>query len=99
MTWLGMIADFQDPNDPQGRSYRKVNAERKHIIAVGALVELVHTERSMRDGVRLHVVRHDRDCDMTPLYALELVNDDSNPREFMVLLSGYPEDALRVIKP
>lgn len=57
------ISDLRDPNDPQGRSYREVNAAKKHAIPIGALVE-------MQSGVRLFVVHHARDCDQTPLYCL-----------------------------
>ena len=58
------IADLRDPDDPQGRSYRQVNADRTHGIPVGALVEIIDT------GVRMFVVWHGRDCDQTPLYWL-----------------------------
>ena len=75
-----MVADFVDPGDPQGRTYRQVNAERKHLIPIGTLVE-------MDDGMRLYIVRHDRDCDMTPLYALGTADGKA-------LLYGYSEDGL-----
>lgn len=57
------ISDLRDPADPQGRSYREVNAAKIHKYPLGALVELDH-------GVRLWVVHHARDCDQTPLYCL-----------------------------
>lgn len=57
------ISDLRDPNDPQGRSYREVNAAKTHNYPIGSLVEFDH-------GVRLWVVHHARDCDQTPLYCL-----------------------------
>lgn len=88
------VADLRDPDDPQGRSYRQVNAERRHTIPVGTLVEL-------EDGVRLFVVWHGRDCDQTPLYWLAPEQDDvvkhrehfSNPR----WIGGYAEESLTII--
>lgn len=70
MTVLINIADLRDPRDPQGRSYRQVNAEKPHNIPLGALVELP-------SGVRLFVVHHGRDCDQTPLYYLSPDSDDT----------------------
>ena len=63
MTTFIMIHDLVDPGDPQGRSYKQVNADRQHAIPIGALVEI-------ELGVRLFVVALARDCDMTPLYTL-----------------------------
>lgn len=62
-TIMVRISDLRDPNDPQGRSRREVNAAKTHKYPVGALVEYNH-------GVRLWVVHHARDCDQTPLYCL-----------------------------
>ena len=97
MSYLINIADLRDPNDPQGRSYRQVNAERQHQIPIGALVEVVST------GVRLFVVYHSRDCDQTPLYSLchdagdtELERTDFYNRKWA---NGYPEESLKVIQP
>lgn len=70
MTYLINIADLRDPDDPQGRSYRQVNAEKQHRIPIGALVELP-------TGARLFVVHHGRDCDQTPLYYLSADADDT----------------------
>lgn len=64
------ISDLRDPNDPQGRSYREVNAAKVHKYAIGSLVELNH-------GVRLWVVHHARDCDQTPLYCLSADPNDT----------------------
>lgn len=88
------VSDLIDPDDPGRRTYRQVNAARTHAIPVGTLVEL-------EDGVRLWVVHHDRDCDMTPLYYMSYRRDDTvqerpgfrNPG----WTGGFPESALRII--
>jgi hypothetical protein len=95
MTFVN-LADLTDPSDPAGRSYREVNAERPHNIALGSLVEL-------ESGVRLFVVHQGRDCDQTPLYSLapdpeDVVQADprfGNPK----WINGYSEDGLKVIRP
>jgi uncharacterized protein (DUF2249 family) len=84
------VADIQDPNDPDGRSYRKVNAEKQHKIPLGTLVEL-------ESGERLYVVAHNRDCDNTPLYSLGMKNDNNDPIERMKWQNGYCEDDLAVV--
>lgn len=95
---LVTIADLRDPNDPQGRTYRQVNAEKMHAIPVGALAEIRDT------GVRLFVVKQARDCDQEPLYWLTPDLDDINypdeipesaPRKWA---GGYSEDELVVIR-
>jgi len=94
-TYLINIADLPDPDDPQGRSYRQVNAEKKHTIPVGTLVEL-------ESGTRLFIVYHGRDCDQTPLYWL---SDDPEDREQIRdgwtnpgWSGGWAEDSLQVVK-
>ena len=64
------VADLVDPDDPEGRTYRQVNATKTHAIPIGSLVEL-------RNGTRAWVVSHNRDCDQTPLYAVSLDRDDT----------------------
>lgn len=95
------IADLKDPDDPQGRSYRQINLERKHEIPIGALVE-VEDKDGHEDGIRLFVVHHAWDCDQTPLYCL-----CHDPRDTVRLeswryncgwLNGYPESCLKVIR-
>lgn len=71
MTILVNIADLPDPDDPQGRTYRQVNAERKHEFEVGSLIEDTET------GVRVFVVEQTRDCDMSPLYSVAMRYDPS----------------------
>jgi hypothetical protein len=89
------IADLQDPDDAQGRSYRQVNAEKVHKIPIGTLVEL-------ETGVRLFVVYHGRDCDQTPLYYLSHDQEDITPKyknfRNESWTGGYPEDSLKLIK-
>ena len=93
------VADLRDPADPQGRSYRQVNAEKTHGVALGALVEL-------ESGVRLFVVKLGRDCDETPLYWLapempEPTDEAEEPayhRHTMTKwVGGYGEESLTVI--
>jgi len=89
------IADLRDPDDPQGRSYRQVNAEKHHAIPIGTLVQL-------ENGARAFVVFHGRDCDQTPLYYLSLDEDDTeemrpgwrNPS----WIGGYSDDGLVVVR-
>lgn len=89
------IADLQDPADPQGRSYRQVNAERIHQIPLGTLVEVDES------GERLYVVKQGRDCDQTPLYWLSMKGHTEPLNEFMHKgdwFGGYGEDSLTVIR-
>lgn len=89
------IADLPDPNDPQGGSYRQVNADKAHSIRVGALVEL-------ESGVRMFVVWQGRDCDQTPLYWLSSDRDDTERNDATFMNhgwhGGYSEDGLKVIR-
>lgn len=89
------LADVTDPDDPQGRTYREVNAEKTHHIPIGSLVEL-------HDGVRLFVVYHGRDCDKTPLYWLSHDPGDT-VQEYPQFrnqswVGGFPEESLKVIQ-
>lgn len=63
------IADLPDLNDEKGRSYRQVNADKKHKYKLGQLVEL-------DNGCRAFIAKQTRDCDMTPLYILCFCRDD-----------------------
>ena len=97
------ISDLKDPNDPQGRSYREVNAEKQHAIPIGALVEVEPSEkRPYKNGIRLFVVYHTRDCDETPLYCLAANPDDTVRHQEGFYNSswacGFSEDALTVIE-
>lgn len=90
------VADLVDPDDPEGRTWREINAAKTHAIAVGTLVEL-------ESGVRLWVVHHSRDCDQTPLYCLGPVRADTTQQETGFSnpqwINGYPEESLAVVKP
>jgi hypothetical protein len=97
------VADLRDDSDPQGRSYRQVNATKGHNIPLGALVEVgFPTSSDENDGVRLFVAHHSRDCDETPLYWLSAdkcqrmgAEDRSFPHG---MVGGYPEECLTVIR-
>lgn len=95
------VADLRDPDDPKGRSYRQVNAERQHTILIGALVEL-RPDDDGKGGVRLFVVHHGRDCDQTPLYYLSHDPGDTvQEREGWrnrSWVGGFSEDSLSVIR-
>lgn len=89
------IADLCDPNDPEGRSYRQVNAAKVHKYPIGALVEFNH-------GPRLWVVYHARDCDQTPLYCLCFDPYDTQ-KEFKNFynrnwVTGISEESLTLIR-
>jgi len=87
------IADLV--NHQTGKTFREENAEKKHAIPIGALVEVVGTD------ARLFVVHHGRDCDMTPLYELCADKDDIEQREpgfrNRGWVGGYSEDSLAII--
>lgn len=86
------VADTVDPNDDQGRTYRQVNAEKKHRVPIGALVEL-------RNGARLFVVKHTRDCDQEPLYSLASdMNEEGDPIAHMHWVHGYDDESLKIIR-
>lgn len=90
-----MIADLIDPDDPQGRSFRQINAAKQHAIPIGTLVEVEET------GERLYVTDYQRDCDETPMYLLTMHQylDETNElirqaRRF----GGFGEESLKVIR-
>lgn len=88
------VADLADPSDPAGRSYRQVNAEKRHAIPLDALVEV-------ESGERLYVVMQGRDCDQTPLYWLSMEGHTEKLNEHMHKgdwFGGYLEESLTVIK-
>ena len=82
------LADLVDPEDPQGRTYRQINATKQHTLPVGSLVEL-------EEGTRLWIVYQGRDCDMTPLYWLAMRPDEENKMRWR---GGFPEESLTKIK-
>lgn len=68
------IVNFADIREKNGKTIRENNLELTHKIPLGTLVEINH-EDSKYHGLRVFVVRHDRDCDGTPLYALSFDKD------------------------
>lgn len=87
------VADLKDPDDPQGRSYRQVNAERTHAYPIGSLVELKSNEDYDYGGERLYVKYHGRDCDQTPLYSLGLKNHENKYQ----WSHGFSEESMKLI--
>ncbi len=59
---------FGDIVEENGKTVKENNLENKHVIPIGSLVEVLNPEESK--GLRLFVMRHTRDADGTPLYAL-----------------------------
>lgn len=84
------VADLQDRSDPQGRTYRQVNAAKTHAIPIGALVEL-------EDGERMFIKRHTRDCDQTPLYSIGMKDDDVDSGLLCNWHHGYGEENMTPI--
>ena len=84
-------------NQETGKTWREENAEMTHGIPIGVLVEIDHS------GIRLFVVSHERDCDMTPLYSLAADPDDTIRQRpgfsNWKWHNGYSEDCLTIIKP
>ena len=74
------VADLDSGN---GKTYREVNNATKHGLKVGQLVQLYC-------GARLHVLKHSRDCDGTPLYVIGL-------KESNIIEGGYPEESLTAV--
>lgn len=76
-TRMIMIHDLVNPET--GLTYKQENLKKQHAIPIGTLVE-VKWDAYYGEGAcmkyhgRLWVVRHDRDCDGTPLYSLSRWN-------------------------
>lgn len=97
------IADMVCPHDPQKRTYREINGAKQHIIPIGALVEILRCDdHPYKNGCRLFVVHHGRDCDMTPLYYLSA--DETDTKETMHgyrnvgWTGGYSDRSLMVVE-
>jgi hypothetical protein len=74
-----------------GKTWREENLEKEHTIPIGSLVELGDPEYpDFRDGLRLHVIDHGRDCDGTPLYTLGIAGEPHS-------VGGYSEESLTII--
>ncbi len=81
------VADIVDPKT--NKTFRQMNSELKHNIPIGTLVEL-------ENGIRLHIIKHNRDCDQTPLYSLGMLDDSDDV--LGKFFHGYCEDSLTVVK-
>ena len=101
MTEIVMIHDLVNPET--GKTIKQENLEKPHNIPIGSLVE-VEWDQWFGDGAywkmhaRLWVVKHDRDCDGTPLYSISRWDAP----EFALLPSnafhGFPEKSLTVVE-
>ena len=100
------IADIKNPES--GKTYRQENNEKTHKIPLGTLVEVDFNDEyceTPKKGLRLFVVRHDRDCDGTPLYSLSFNKEwKEEPSQYIPLIafrmqidSGYSEECLKVL--
>jgi hypothetical protein len=72
MTGYVNVANIVEAN---GKTVRENNKAIPHALPIGALVEIttdcpIGEFGTIYNGVRLFVVKHDRDCDGTPLYSL-----------------------------
>lgn len=79
-------------NTKTGKTWRQENSELQHNIPLGSLVEL-------ETGERLFVIKHNRDCDQTPMYSLGMnheINREDNM--FSKLHHGYSEESLKVVE-
>jgi hypothetical protein len=88
--------------DPEtGKTWKDLNMELTHNIPIGSLVEIGHPEYpDYYDGVRLHVVKHGRDCDGEPLYWLSIAGKQSKCGKLSFnIFGGYSEGSLKVIAP
>lgn len=109
MVGIVNVADLKNPTT--GLTWRQENLNLTHQIPLGTLVE-VNIEESDYHGLRAFVVRHDRDCDGTPLYALSVepldkyintirlikaVGIHDSVERFMVK-GGFDEESLIVIR-
>lgn len=94
------VADIVEKN---GKTVRENNSERKHIIPIGSLVEILpdHDEDE-EAGLRLYVVGHSRDCDQTPLYNLSFRKDaqvemEKHKSEFHSLPAGQDREIEKIL--
>ncbi len=114
MTELVLIGDIIEKN---GKTIRENNLSLNHNIPLGQVVEVeIETHSSLVVGdtgikgmARLFVVKHDRDCDGTPLYGLSNYPITYHQNSFLsrewqlyhsvcMYFSGYSEESLKVIE-
>lgn len=73
------------------------NCEMEHKFPIGSLVEI-------RNGVRLFVIMHTRDCDGTPLYVLTAFKEDleniawSEEHNYNNFIGGITEEEMRLVE-
>jgi hypothetical protein len=73
------------------------NCEMEHKFPIGSLVEI-------RNGVRLFVIMHTRDCDGTPLYVLTAFKEDleniawSEKHKSHNFIGGISEEEMRLVE-
>lgn len=90
-------------NKKTGKTYREENMELTHNIPIGALVEIKFSDwfghgACWKVHARMWVVRHDRDCDGTPLYSISRWNDPHFAEQVNAIYSGFDEEMLKVVK-
>lgn len=71
------VGDIVEEN---GKTWKENNLAIEHKIPLGTLCE-VNWEGGEYNGIRLFVVRHERDCDGTPLYGLSFNKEQNPPRD------------------
>ena len=92
--------DLINPNT--GNTYRADNLQIQHTIPIGTLVEAKWSEWH-GDGAcekihaRLWVVKHHRDCDGTPLYAISRWRDPAFAMSVRDMHTGFDEQQLTPI--
>ena len=95
MSGMINVADIVEKN---GKTVRQNNMEIGHEIPLGALVEIDCECQPDWQGCRLFVVRHDRDCDGTPLYSLGKKGEDNPYALRLNQCNGWSKDSLKVIR-
>lgn len=77
-----MFMNLADMVEENGKTVRENNEALKHNIPLLTLVE-VESDDPDRNGLRLFVVEHSRDCDGTPLYSLSFDKNSVIERDKM----------------
>jgi len=95
------VADLKNP--ASGKTYREENLAKQHAIPLGALVEVQFRQwfcggACWKVHARLWVVKHDRDCDGTPLYALSRWKDFEFAKQVNQLHCGFGEESLTLVE-
>jgi hypothetical protein len=96
---VNVLHCFYNKIEKNGKSIKENNLEKKHIIPIGTLIEIVSLSDYM--GVRLYVVSHKRDCDGTPLYYLSYDKTDAAQENNLFAnvswLGGFSDRCLKII--